>query len=66
MEKLRIPVRGKMMAYVDVGEGDPVFFLNANPTSSNQTDVTVPGIHFIQEDSADGIGTALADWMRHT
>ena len=29
----------------------------------NQTEVTVEGIHFIQEDSADEIGEALANWM---
>lgn len=29
----------------------------------NQTEVTVEGIHFIQEDSADEIGQALANWM---
>jgi haloalkane dehalogenase len=27
-----------------------------------QAEVTVPGIHFIQEDSADEIGRAIADW----
>jgi len=30
----------------------------------NQTEVTVPGIHFIQEDSPEQIGTAIADWSR--
>jgi haloalkane dehalogenase len=29
-----------------------------------QTEVTVKGIHFIQEDSPDEIGQAIADWMR--
>lgn len=29
----------------------------------NQTEVTVPGIHFIQEDSPDDIGAAIANWM---
>lgn len=28
----------------------------------NQTEVSVPGIHFIQEDSPDDIGRAIADW----
>ena len=28
------------------------------------TEVTVAGIHFIQEDSPDEIGRAIADWMR--
>lgn len=29
-----------------------------------QSEVSVPGIHFIQEDSADAIGQALANWLR--
>lgn len=50
-------------------------FINAEPGSiltgpqrdfcrswPNQTEVTVPGTHFIQEDSAEAIGTAIADW----
>jgi haloalkane dehalogenase len=28
-----------------------------------QTEVTVPGIHYVQEDSPDQIGRAIADWM---
>src|SRR5499427_417005 len=28
-----------------------------------QTEVTVPGIHFVQEDSPDEIGRAIAGWM---
>lgn len=27
------------------------------------SEVTVPGIHFLQEDSADAIGRAVADWL---
>ncbi len=34
MEKQRIEVLGSEMAYVDVGEGDPIVFLHGNPTSS--------------------------------
>lgn len=30
---------------------------------SNQTEVTVRGIHFIQEDAPDEIGGAIADWI---
>ncbi len=54
----------------------PKLFVNADPGTiltgdqrefcrswPNQTEVTVPGIHFIQEDSADEIGTALAAWL---
>ena len=53
----------------------PKLFVNADPGSiltgdqrevcrvwPNQTEVTVPGIHFIQEDSADEIGSAIARW----
>ena len=53
----------------------PKLFINAEPGSilvgrqrdlarrfPNQVEVTVPGIHFIQEDSADEIGTAIAQW----
>jgi len=29
-----------------------------------QTEVTVAGIHFVQEDSPDEIGRAIADWMK--
>lgn len=54
----------------------PKLFVNAEPGAilvgaqrefcrgwSNQTEVSVAGIHFIQEDSADEIGRAIADWM---
>ncbi len=60
------------MAEADV----PTFFVNADPgtilTGSarefcrrwpNQREITVPGIHFIQEDSGDAIGAALHDWL---
>ena len=40
--------------------GDVRTFARSLP---NQTEVTVEGIHFIQEDSADEIGEALANWM---
>ena len=54
----------------------PKLFINADPGSiitgaprefcrtwPNQTEVTVPGVHFIQEDSPDEIGEALATWF---
>ena len=54
----------------------PKLFINAEPgtiltgaqrefarTWPNQTEITVPGIHFIQEDSADAIGEGLAAWL---
>ena len=54
----------------------PKLFINAEPgailsegasrdfcrTWTNQTEVTVKGSHFIQEDSPDEIGQAIADW----
>ncbi|WP_167102924.1 haloalkane dehalogenase [Mycobacterium sp. DL592] len=55
----------------------PKLFVNAEPgalmrgeirdyvrTWPNLTEVTVPGIHFIQEDSADEIGAAVAQFVR--
>lgn len=55
----------------------PKLFVNAEPGSilvgrqrelcrtwPNQTEVTVPGVHFIQEDSGPEIGRAIAGWMR--
>jgi haloalkane dehalogenase len=54
----------------------PKLFINADPGAilrgdvreacrawPNQTEVTVPGVHFIQEDSADQIGAAIAAWL---
>ncbi len=54
----------------------PKLFVNAEPgailigpqrefcrTWNNQTEVTVKGSHFIQEDSADEIGAALSNWL---
>lgn len=55
----------------------PKLFINASPgailtgaqrefcrTWPNQSEVTVRGIHFIQEDSGPEIGAAIADWLR--
>ncbi len=33
-------------------------------TWPNQTEVTVPGVHFVQEDSPDEIGAAVASFVR--
>ena len=54
----------------------PKLFVNGDPGSilvgrarevcrswPNQTEVTVPGIHFLQEDSPDEIGEAIAGWL---
>ena len=64
---------GAWLAQCDV----PKLFVNAEPgaitrgrvrdfvrTWPNQTEVTVPGTHFIQEDSADEIGVAVASFVR--
>ena len=61
------------------GADVPKLFVNADPGSilvgaqrefcrtwPNQTEVTVPGLHFIQEDSPDLIGTAVSTWLRDT
>ena len=55
----------------------PKLFINADPGSilvgrqrevcrtwPNQTEVTVKGLHFVQEDSPDEIGRAVADFVR--
>jgi len=55
----------------------PKLFVNAEPGAiligaprefcrswNNQTEVTVPGSHFIQEDSGPAIGKAVAGWMQ--
>ena len=55
----------------------PKLFVNAEPgailigparefcrTWKNQTEITVPGSHFIQEDSGPAIGQAVAGWMK--
>jgi haloalkane dehalogenase len=55
----------------------PKLFINADPgsiltgeqrefcrTFPNQTEVTVPGVHFVQEDSPNEIGAALEGWYR--
>lgn len=54
----------------------PKLFINADPgtillgrqrefcrTWPNQSEVTVPGAHFIQEDSGQLVGRAIADWL---
>jgi haloalkane dehalogenase len=64
---------GRWLAQTDV----PKLFINADPgvlligkarefcrSWPNQTEVTVKGIHFIQEDSPAEIGAALADFVK--
>lgn len=59
------------------GEEVPKLYVNAEPGSimgdrvremvrswPNQTEVTVPGVHFIQEDSGREMGQAIAEWLR--
>jgi haloalkane dehalogenase len=43
-----------------VAGGANLDFARALPA---QTEVTVAGLHFVQEDSPDEIGRAIADWM---
>ena len=71
-------VVGIVTAYGDwlAGSDIPKLFVNAEPGAilignqrefcrswPNQTEVTVKGAHFIQEDSADEIGQAIREWM---
>ncbi len=55
----------------------PKLFINADPgmimsdpvrevvrSFQNQSEVTVPGLHFIQEDSGEAIGRAIASWIQ--
>ena len=56
----------------------PKLFVNAEPGAiltgpqretcrawPNQTEVTVPGVHFVQEDSGEAIGREIAAWAPH-
>jgi haloalkane dehalogenase len=51
-------------------KGEPGAILSTGPTVDfcrawpNQTEVTVAGIHFLQEDSPEAIGQAIAEWLR--
>ena len=57
----------------------PKLFVNADPGAilvgaqrefcrqwRNQIEITVPGSHFIQEDSGPEIGSAIASWIAQT
>jgi haloalkane dehalogenase len=51
-------------------KGEPGAILSQGPhvdfarSLHHQKEVSVPGIHYLQEDSADLIGAAIADWLR--
>jgi len=64
-------------AWLASAPGLPKLFVNAEPgiiltgavrdfcrTWPDQAEVTVPGLHFIQEDSGAEIGRAIATWLR--
>jgi haloalkane dehalogenase len=51
-EKKRAKVKGKGMAYVETGEGDPIVFLHGNPTSSYLWRNIIP--------HAEGLGRCIA------
>jgi haloalkane dehalogenase len=64
--------------WLGTDDSPPKLFINADPGSilvgpqreicrgwPNQTEVTVPGLHFVQEDSADAIGEAVAEFIRN-
>ncbi len=50
-------------------KGDPGLILASGPAVEfvrswpNLTEVVVPGLHYLQEDSADAIGVAVAGWL---
>ncbi|MEM8625905.1 MAG: haloalkane dehalogenase [Pseudomonadota bacterium] len=63
--------------YLRKSDDLPKLFINADPgaflvgyardvvrTWPNQDEVTVAGVHFVQEDSADDIGKAILDWLQ--
>lgn len=71
-------VAARVQAYADwmAANAVPKLFVNADPGAiligaqrefcrnwPNQTEITVPGKHFIQEDSGPEIGAAIAAWM---
>ncbi|MGO9135700.1 MAG: hypothetical protein ACLP8A_16835 [Methylovirgula sp.] len=58
------------------GAGFPKLFINGDPgailvgaardfchTWTNQNEITVPGMHFLQEDLGPEIGRAIRQWM---
>ena len=78
MEGEPADVVADVQAYADWLSTSPVpkLFVNAEPGSilvgaqrefcrswPNQREVTVPGLHFVQEDSGDAIGRAIAEWL---
>ncbi len=76
-----VDVTGIVADYADwlTTSAIPKLFVNAEPGAiltgaqrefcrswPNQTEVTVAGNHFLQEDSPDQIGTAIAEWHQRT
>lgn len=68
---------GAYAEWLPAATGLPKLFVNAEPgaivrgsarefcrTWPDQEEVTVPGVHFIQEDSGPEVGRAVADWLR--
>ncbi len=71
-----VEIVGEYAAWLSASD-IPKLFINAEPGAiltgaqrefcrswPNQREVTVPGVHFIQEDSPAEIGQAIADWYR--
>jgi haloalkane dehalogenase len=71
-----VEVAADYAAWLAATPGLPKLFVNAEPgavltgaqrefcrTWPDQTEVTVPGVHFIQEDSGKQIGQAIATWL---
>jgi haloalkane dehalogenase len=70
-----VKIAGDYSAWLSTSEV-PKLFINADPGAillgpqrefcrafPNQTEVTVPGNHFLQEDSPDEIGQAISQWL---
>lgn len=60
LDKKQVQVNGRAMAFVEVGEGAPIVCRSW----PNQTELTVAGLHLLQEDAPGAIGAGLAAWIR--
>jgi hypothetical protein len=63
-QKQRRRVLGREMAYVEVGQATPSCCCTAIPPRPTSGGTSCrKGVHFVQEDSPDEIGWAVAGWM---
>jgi haloalkane dehalogenase len=72
-----VEIVGEYSRWLATAAGVPKLFVNADPGAilvgalrefcrswPDQAEVTLPGNHFIQEDSGKQIGRAVADWLQ--